>query len=82
MKVDPNLHIEIFGHTDNAGEESKNIQLSIKRAAAIGSYLINNGVRSSQVSSTGFGSSKPIVSNESPEGRKSNRRVEFILKKY
>ncbi len=81
MKVDPNLQIEIFGHTDNAGEESKNIQLSMKRATAIGEYLISNGVRSSQVSSNGFGSSKPIVSNDTPEGRKQNRRVEFILKK-
>jgi len=80
MKVDPNMHIEIYGHTDNAGEESKNVQLSIKRAAAIGEYLINTGVRSSQVSSSGFGSSKPIASNDTPEGRKQNRRVEFIMK--
>lgn len=80
MKVDPSLKIEIFGHTDNAGDESKNLQLSIKRAAAIGEYLVNNGVRSSQVSSNGFGSSKPITSNETSEGRKQNRRVEFILK--
>ncbi|MDX2171494.1 MAG: OmpA family protein [Bacteroidota bacterium] len=80
MKVDPKLKIEIFGHTDNAGDESKNLQLSIKRAVAIGEYLVNNGVRSSQVTSNGFGSSKPIASNETPEGRKQNRRVEFILK--
>lgn len=81
LKVDPRLKIEIYGHTDNAGDEAKNLELSIKRAAAVGNYLIAKGVIAANVSSGGYGSTKPIESNETPEGRKQNRRVEFILKK-
>lgn len=81
MKVDPKLHIEIYGHTDNAGDEEKNLELSIKRAAAVGNYLVAKGVIASNVTSSGFGSTNPVASNETPEGRKQNRRVEFILKK-
>ena len=81
LKVDPKLKIEIYGHTDNAGDEAKNLELSIKRAAAVGNYLIAKGVIATNVSSGGYGSSRPIESNETPEGRKQNRRFEFILKK-
>lgn len=81
MKADPNKMIEIYGHTDNVGEEEKNVELSSKRAAAVGNYLIAKGVSSTKVSSSGYGSSKPIGPNETAEGRKQNRRVEFILKK-
>ncbi len=81
MKADPNKYIEIYGHTDNAGDADKNLELSIKRAKAVGNYLIAKGVGSSKVTSIGYGSSKPIGSNETEEGRKQNRRVEFILKK-
>lgn len=81
LKADPNKYIEIYGHTDNIGEEKKNLELSASRAKAVGDYLIAKGVISSNVSSNGYGSAKPIQSNDSPEGRKQNRRVEFILKK-
>jgi OOP family OmpA-OmpF porin len=81
LKADPNKYIEIYGHTDNVGEESKNIELSANRAKAVGNYLIAKGVIATNVSSSGYGSAKPIESNQTPEGRKQNRRVEFILKK-
>ncbi|MDO8998580.1 MAG: OmpA family protein [Bacteroidota bacterium] len=81
MRVDPKMYIEIYGHTDNAGDEAKNLELSIKRAAAVGNYLIAKGVISSNVNSDGYGSKRPVESNETAEGRKQNRRVEFILKK-
>jgi outer membrane protein OmpA-like peptidoglycan-associated protein len=81
LKADPNKYIEIYGHTDNVGEEPKNIELSANRAKAVGNYLIAKGVIAANVSSNGYGSAKPIESNEMPEGRKQNRRVEFILKK-
>ena len=81
MKVDPKMYIEIYGHTDNAGDENKNLELSIKRAAAVGNYLVAKGVGKENVTSNGYGSLKPIESNDTPEGRKQNRRVEFILKK-
>ncbi len=81
MKADPNKYIEIYGHTDNVGEEAKNLELSANRAKAVGKYLTAKGVIISNVSSYGYGSTKPISSNETPDGRKQNRRVEFILKK-
>jgi len=81
MKVDPKMTIEIYGHTDNAGDELKNLELSVSRAKAVGNYLVAKGVNGANVSSNGFGSAKPVGSNETVEGRKQNRRVEFILKK-
>ncbi len=81
MKADPNLFIEIYGHTDNLGDEEKNKDLSLKRAMAVGKYLVAKGVNVNNVASFGYGSSQPLESNQSEEGRKVNRRVEFILKK-
>lgn len=80
MKADPALRIEIYGHTDNAGDEEKNKELSFKRAEAVGAYLKAKGVSYGNIFSQGFGSSKPVDTNDTPEGRKRNRRVEFILK--
>lgn len=81
MKVDPKLKIEIYGHTDNAGDENKNKELSLNRAKAVATYLIAKGVNSANITYQGFGSSKPIDSNETEAGRKNNRRVEFKLLK-
>ena len=61
--------------------KKKNVELSANRAKAVGDYLIAKGVNVTQVKFEGFGSSKPIDSNASEEGRKMNRRVEFIMKK-
>jgi len=71
-------HMRIEGHTDNAGEEAANQQLSEKRALAIGRWLIGHGVDCQRILCTGFGSSKPIQSNATPEGRAANRRIQFV----
>ena len=81
LKADQKLKIEIYGHTDNAGDETKNKELSYNRAKAVADYLIYKGVKPGNVSYQGFGSLKPIEPNDTEVGRKSNRRVEFILKK-
>jgi len=81
MKADPYLYIEIYGHTDNAGDEQKNMELSENRSAAVASYLVAKGVKTENIKSIGYGSSKPVDRNDTPEGRKNNRRVEFILRK-
>ncbi len=81
LKADQKLRIEIYGHTDNIGDEQKNKELSYNRAKAVADYLILKGVKSTNVRYEGFGSLKPIESNDTEEGRKANRRVEFILKK-
>lgn len=72
--------IEIAGHTDNVGKEDENLNLSKERAKAVAEYLISQGKEEKQIIYKGYGSSKPIADNESEEGRKTNRRVEFIIK--
>jgi OmpA-OmpF porin, OOP family len=81
VKADPSIRVEIYGHTDNQGDEQKNKELSLDRAKAVAAFLMVKGVITSNVKYEGMGSSKPIESNETEEGRKRNRRVEFILKK-
>ncbi len=81
VKADPNNKIEIYGHTDNQGDEEANKKLSLDRAKAVAAFMMVKGVAPANVKYEGFGSSKPIESNDTESGRKRNRRVEFILKK-
>ena len=71
--------IEIDGHTDNIGSEKKNTELSIQRAKAVSDYLEKNGISRERMDIKGFGFKYPIKDNSSEEGRRKNRRVEFIL---
>lgn len=71
--------ISIEGHTDDAGSEHYNQVLSQKRAAAIKRFLSANGVPDTRLIAVGYGEMRPIASNETPEGREQNRRVEFRL---
>ncbi len=75
----PAIRIKIDGHTDNVGNEADNKRLSDERAAAVKSYLLGHGVASSRIITEGFGSSKPLASNDSEDGRSKNRRVEFTI---
>jgi outer membrane protein OmpA-like peptidoglycan-associated protein len=75
-----NTHsIEISGHTDNTGNEEQNRTLSEARAKAVTDYLILKGIDSSRINFLGQGSSKPIAPNNTEEGKRKNRRVEFII---
>lgn len=80
LKKNKNKSIEISGHADNSGNEKRNKQLSIERAKAVAHYLIFHGVDKDLITYTGFGSSKPVATNETDEGKQQNRRVDFILK--
>ena len=71
--------VVIEGHTDSTGDENYNLELSKKRAEAVGKYLIAKGIEPKRLSYKGYGSKYPIDSNETAEGRSRNRRVEFIL---
>lgn len=73
--------LNIKGHTDSTGPESYNQGLSERRAQAVADYLISQGVSSSAISTEGFGESQPIATNDTAEGRKANRRVEFEVAK-
>lgn len=73
------IHIEIKGHTDNVGKEEFNLNLSKQRAKAVYDYLVKNGVDASKLSYSYYGMSKPITTNDTEEGRRINRRVEFEI---
>ncbi len=73
----PELTLILSGHTDNVGKPASNKILSVKRAQAVKEYLMEAGVDGSRIAATGYGSSKPVASNKTPQGRQKNRRVEF-----
>ncbi len=79
MKKNKNMEIEVRGYTDNTGDEKQNQFLSENRARAVVYYLISKNIDKSRLSYKGLGSSKPIASNDTEEGRNKNRRVEFII---
>jgi outer membrane protein OmpA-like peptidoglycan-associated protein len=75
----PSLKLAIEGNTDSVGTEAFNQQLSEQRAEGVRSYLTQQGVPESSTTSTGFGKTRPIASNDTSEGRQQNRRVELIV---
>jgi outer membrane protein OmpA-like peptidoglycan-associated protein len=75
----PNMKIRLDGHTDNVGSSQANIELSLKRVEAVADYLTRKGVQKARITSRGQGSSKPIASNNTEEGRAMNRRVECTI---
>ncbi len=77
LKSNPSVKIEVAGHTDSTGNDAINNPLSEKRAKVVADYLKEQGVNDSQIFVKGYGSSKPIASNSTVEGRQQNRRVEL-----
>jgi outer membrane protein OmpA-like peptidoglycan-associated protein/Tol biopolymer transport system component len=77
--LNKSLSIELQGHTDNVGSEEYNQKLSDSRANEVYNYLIDKGIEKTRMTYVGFGYSKPIASNETPEGRALNRRTEFKI---
>ena len=72
-------YIEIVGHTDNVGDENDNMELSKLRAASVRDYLISKGHDASKMVTAGKGETMPIASNDTEEGRASNRRVQIVV---
>jgi outer membrane protein OmpA-like peptidoglycan-associated protein len=75
----PSLRLAVEGHTDSVGTDDYNQQLSEKRAEAVRQYLVQQGISGDAIVATGFGKTAPLASNETPEGRQQNRRVELVL---
>lgn len=73
--TNPELSIILEGHTDSIDTYKYNLALSLKRAQAVKKYLLKQGILNSRVKTTGFGETKPLVSNMLKDGRASNRRV-------
>ncbi len=80
MNKYPSYALSISGHTDNVGKEADNQTLSLHRARACYDYLARQSVVTNRMKYTGYGSSSPIGDNNTPYGRRQNRRVEFALK--
>lgn len=80
MKDQPEIALEVWGHTDWKGPGPYNQQLSELRAASVVRHLVNNGIAAGRLSSAGFGESKPIDTNETEAGRARNRRVELHIR--
>ena len=79
LKENKDLQIQVNGHTDDRGEVADNLDLSNRRAERVVNYLIQNGIKKERIKSKGFGEAAPIADNETDEGRKQNRRVEFVV---
>ena len=71
--------VVVAGHTDSRGSDAYNQELSQKRAVSVSNYLRSQGVMSDRLESVGFGEKQPVATNETPEGRELNRRVEITL---
>lgn len=79
LEEHPELRLSIEGHTDSDGEEAANLDLSERRAAAVRSYLLEHfDVDPSRLEAKGLGETAPVASNETPEGKQRNRRVELL----
>ena len=78
MNEHSDLRFRIEGHTDSDGDDAYNQKLSEDRAASVKSLLVDSGIDASRFETKGFGESKPVDNNTTPEGKANNRRVEFI----
>lgn len=75
----PGLNIAVGGYTDNVGNNQYNQVLSEHRAGSVRDYLVQQGVVGNSVTTTGFGNSMPVASNDNASGRQANRRVELVV---
>jgi outer membrane protein OmpA-like peptidoglycan-associated protein len=87
LKSNPNLQVEISGHTDSKGDDAYNQKLSEERAQAVVNKLVESGISNNHMKAKGYGKTRPISNNkkangkDNPEGRQLNRRVEFTITK-
>lgn len=77
LKNNPNIEVEISGHTDSRGSNESNQILSEKRANSVKEWLVNKGIDPSRITTIGYGEERPIAPNDTPENMLKNRRIEF-----
>jgi cytochrome c oxidase subunit II len=79
MTKDPEMTVEVSGHTDNVGDAAKNQALSEARAKSVAAYVAAKGIDPKRMTGVGFGDTKPIAENDTPENKAKNRRTEFKI---
>ena len=79
MVANPEMRVEISGHTDNKGSAEYNKGLSMRRAQVVVNYLIKKGIKKNRMKAMGYGFDRPIDTNDTDEGRAHNRRTEFTI---
>lgn len=79
MEAEPNSVLSIVGHTDDVGPDDANLRLSLNRAEAVAGLVVSHGIDPDRLTVEGRGETEPLESNETPEGRSINRRVEFSI---
>jgi len=79
MHVRPSMKIRIEGHADSTGRPEINMKLSSERAISVKRYLMQSGIAPDRIETIGYASSRPVASNSSEEGRRLNRRIEFLI---
>jgi OOP family OmpA-OmpF porin len=78
LQKQPALKLRIEGHTDSTGDAAKNLDLSKRRAESVKGALVKMGIGADRLTTEGFGQTKPMAPNDTPQGRAENRRVEFV----
>jgi OOP family OmpA-OmpF porin len=79
LQANPNVRVNVIGHTDSVGADEYNQKLSEKRAESVVEYLSRNGVAASRLEASGAGEGQPVASNDTSDGRAQNRRVELQI---
>jgi len=82
MKTNPTMVIEVGGHTDNVGDDGSNMKLSHDRARSVLDYFVKTGISLNRVQARGYGELNPVATNDTEEGRKTNRRTEFVILEF
>ncbi|MEJ2066710.1 MAG: OmpA family protein [Deltaproteobacteria bacterium] len=80
LQANPNMKIELAGHTDSIGSEQYNQGLSERRAKSAYNYFVSKGIAADRMTTVGYGELRPVASNATDEGRAKNRRVEITIK--
>jgi hypothetical protein len=78
---EPTWKLQIVGHTDNVGKDTFNLDLSKRRAISVKNYLTSKNIPEASITTDGKGETMPIATNDTPDGRAKNRRVEFVIVK-
>jgi OOP family OmpA-OmpF porin len=79
LVANPDVQVEISGHTDSVGSEQANQALSLRRAQAVKNWLVQKGIAGNRMKTVGKGENEPVASNDTAEGRAENRRIEFYV---